>query len=214
MQEIAETNLPAKDVIRHLTHELRQPLSALESIAFYLQMTLGANNSDVSAHVDRLQQMVDNANWVLSDVLHLLQMAPPNPVAIDIQELAEDVLSESWVSEGLTVETGLASGLPNVWADVEQCRHLLRSALQFLRRSVEEPRTVALAATVLPASVRLELSGNAPAVDVTALFSPLEPNQLFTCRRIAENNGGHFSALQDDRGRLSLCVDVPLAPLV
>jgi signal transduction histidine kinase len=213
MQEIAESNLPAKDVIRHLTHELRQPLSALESIAFYLQMTLGGKSSDVSAHIDRLQQMVDNANWVLSDVLHLLQMAPSSPVAIDMLELTEDVLSESWVSEGLTVETKLATGLPNVWADVEQCRHLLRSALQFLRRVVDEPREVALSAQVLPGSVRIELSGNAPAMDVTALFSPLEPNQLFTCRRIAESNGGQFTALQDEAGRLALCFDVPLAPL-
>jgi signal transduction histidine kinase len=213
MQEIAEPNLPARDVVRHLTHELRQPLSALESIAFYLQMTLGGKGSDISTHVDRLQQMVDNANWVLSDVLHLLQMAPPNPVAIDLAELAEEVLTEAWVSDGMAVERALAEGLPNIWADVEQCRHLLRSALQFLRRSVDEPRAVVLSAAVLGGGVWFELSGSAPAVDVNALFSPLEPNQLFTCRRIAENNGGKFTAVQDAAGRLTLRFDVPLAPI-
>jgi hypothetical protein len=47
----------------------------LESIAFYLQMTVGGGGSDVSAQVERLQQMVDNANWVLSDVLHTLPLS-------------------------------------------------------------------------------------------------------------------------------------------
>jgi signal transduction histidine kinase len=126
MPETANTNLPVNDVLRHLTHELRQPLSALESIAFYLQMTLGGGGSDVSVQVNRLQQMVDSANWVLSDVLHLLQMAPPKP----------------------------------------------------------------------------EL-----------LFNPLEANQLLTCRRIAENNGGCFSAEKDKFGWLCLRLAVPLAAL-
>ncbi|MFN0107127.1 MAG: hypothetical protein ACKV2U_34145 [Bryobacteraceae bacterium] len=213
MPEIADTNLPTKDVIQHLTHELRQPLSALESIAFYLQMAVGGSGSDVGAQVNRLQQMVDSANWVLSDVLHLLQMTPPNSEAVDIGELSSEVLSETWVSEGLTVRTEFAEELPAAWVDSEQLRHLLRSVLQFLRRSVDEPRAINLSGSSAAGSMHIEFRANAPSVVVEALFSPLEANQLLTCRRIAENNAGRFSAEKDEQGWICLGVDLPLAAL-
>lgn len=212
MPETANTNLPAKDVIRHLTHELRQPLSALESIAFYLQMTVGGG-SDIGVQVNRLQQMVDSANWVLSDVLHLMQMAPPNPEAVAMAELTEEVLTESWVSEGLAIQQELAAGLPAVWADIEQLRHLLRSVFQFLRRSVDEPCAINLSGAAIENSFQLEFRANAPGVMPESLFSPLEANQLLTCRRIAENNKGLFTAEKDKYGWLCLRLALPVAAL-
>lgn len=210
MPDIADTNLPAKDVIRHLTHELRQPLSALESIAFYLQMTVGGGGSDVSAQVERLQQMVDNANWVLSDVLHLLQMAPATPVAVVLEELLEEVLCEAWASEGLAVETDIDEALPAMAVDLEQARHLFRSVLHFMRRTVAEPQKLLVVARAVDNTVHIACSAHAPHVVPTALFHPLEGNQLLTCQRIAENNHGHFSAETNDLGRLILRLDLPV----
>lgn len=213
MSQTADSNLPVQDVIRHLTHELRQPLSALESIAYYLQMTVGGGGCDVSAQVNRLQQMVDNANWILSDVLHLMQMAAPRPEAVDIPELADEVLTESWVSEGLTIQQEFAADLPAAWVDIEQLRHLLRSMLQFLRRSVDESRAVNLSGTSTTSYFHMEMRANAPGVVPESLFNPLEPNQLLTCRRIAESNGGRFTAEKDSFGWLCLRLELPLDAL-
>ena len=214
MSEPGETTLPAKDVIRHLTHELRQPLSALESIAFYLQMTVGGGKTDLGLHIERLQQMVDSANWVLSDVLHLLQMAPPHPVPVDFAELNEEVLSESWVSEGLSIEQSFADELPAVWVDLEQCPHLLRSVFQFMRRSIDEPQNVSLTGHCKDQNVQIEFRANAPHICPESLFHALEGNQLLTCRNIAENNAGHFSAEKDEGGWLCLRLDLPMAAAV
>lgn len=214
MPESVDSNLPAKDVIRHLTHELRQPLSALESIAYYLQLTVASGGgADVSAHVHRLQQMVDNANWVLSDVLHLLQMAPPNPSVVDIEELLAEVVNESWAAEGLTVHTEVPEEFPDAWVDAEQLRHLLRSVLQFLRRTMEEPREVILIGSIQPGAIHVEFRATAPTVVPDLVFNPLEGNQLLTCRRIAENNAGRFHVFQDPGGWLSLRLQLPVPPL-
>lgn len=214
MPEPGEPTLPAKDVVRHLTHELRQPLSALESIAYYLQMTLGGSQTDVGAQVERLQQMVDSANWVLSDVLHLLQMAPPHPVPVDLAELHEEVLSEAWVSEGLAVQQSFAEELPAVWVDLEQCRHLLRSVFQFMRRSIDEPQNIRLSGDCRDRNVRIEFRASAPHVCPESLFEALGGNQLLTCRHIAENNAGRFSAEKDKDGWLCLRLDLPMAAAV
>ena len=213
MSQTADSNLPVQDVIRHLTHELRQPLSALESIAYYLQMTVGGGGCDVSAQVNRLQQMVDNANWILSDVLHLLQMPVPNPVRVDIIELVEDVLTESWVGDGLDICREFEEDLPAAWVDEEQLRHLLRSVLQFLRRTVDESGFIEISARGAANSLLIEFHATTPSVVAESLFSPLAPNQLFTCRRIAESNGGHFKADMDNHGQLCLQLAIPVAAM-
>ncbi|MBI2687924.1 MAG: HAMP domain-containing histidine kinase [Acidobacteria bacterium] len=211
MPDIADTNLPAKDVVRHLSHELRQPLSALESIAFYLQMTAAEGGTDLTAQVNRLQQMVDSANWVLSDVLYLLHMNPPNPEDVELDELTEEVLTEAWVGEGLSIEWDFEEFLPPARADLEQLRHLLRSVLHFLRRTVDGLGTIEMSAAAVNRTIYLSIRTWAPALNAESLFNPLQGNQLFTCRRIAENNAGRFHAEKDDRGCLCLRLDLPAA---
>ncbi len=214
MTEIADSNLPARDVIRHLTHELRQPLSALDSIAFYLQMTVGGDSNDVSAQVNRLQQMVDNANWVLADVVYLMHVAPPHLEVVNCQELMEEMLTETWACEGLTITLDVAGDTPAAWADPAQIRHLLRCVLQFLRRIAEEPRAVGISVSPRNGAVQLQFAANAPQVVPAALFQPLEGNQLYTARRIAENNAGEFHVVQDEHGRLILRLSIPVAATI
>lgn len=213
MLDPAAPELNAEDVIRHLTHELRQPLSALESIAYYLQLKVADSDPDACAQVSRLEQMVDNANWVLSDILHLLPMAPPNTSSVGIAELADEVLSECWASEGLTIQQDFQPDLPRICADIDQLRHLFRSVLQFLRRTIEEPRTVRVSAIPAADSVQIVFCTNAASTVTDALFRPLEANQLFTSRRIAENNRGKFTAEKEESGRLSIRLQLPAAAL-
>jgi hypothetical protein len=79
-----------------------------------------------------------------------------------------------------------------------------------MRRSVAEPRTVLVVARAVESTLHIAFSAHAPHVVPTALFHPLEGNQLLTCRRIAENNYGHFSAETTDQGRLILRLDLPV----
>ncbi|SRR5579884_1895728 len=46
-----------------LIHELRQPLSAIDSLAYFLEMT--SCDETVRAHLKRIQAMVSNAHCIL-----------------------------------------------------------------------------------------------------------------------------------------------------
>lgn len=52
--------------IIRLVHELRQPLSAIEAIAYYLEMTLPADQLDARQYLLRLQELVERSNVILS----------------------------------------------------------------------------------------------------------------------------------------------------
>jgi signal transduction histidine kinase len=57
---------PAHDeAVRELIHELRQPLSSIEAIAYYLEMTLPPGQSQARHYMHRLQQLVERSNEIL-----------------------------------------------------------------------------------------------------------------------------------------------------
>jgi signal transduction histidine kinase len=63
-----ETPLPAAspdERLRELVHELRQPLSSIEAIAYYLEMTLPAGQVQARLHMTHLQRLVEEANAIL-----------------------------------------------------------------------------------------------------------------------------------------------------
>jgi len=63
-----ETPLPvasSDERLRELVHELRQPLSSIEAIAYYLEMTLPAGQVQARQHMSHLQHLVEEANAIL-----------------------------------------------------------------------------------------------------------------------------------------------------
>ncbi len=50
--------------IGELAHELRQPLSAIESLAYYLELT--AESDHIRCQLQRIRLMVDRANQILA----------------------------------------------------------------------------------------------------------------------------------------------------
>jgi nitrogen-specific signal transduction histidine kinase len=55
----------AESSLRELVHEMRQPLSSIEAIAYYLEMTLPAEEVQARQYMWRLQQLVEQANAIL-----------------------------------------------------------------------------------------------------------------------------------------------------
>ena len=63
---VEATSATARDeVVRDFIHDLRQPLSSIEAIAYYLEMTLPAEQLEARQYMRKLQQLVDQANTIL-----------------------------------------------------------------------------------------------------------------------------------------------------
>jgi signal transduction histidine kinase len=56
-----------------LVHELRQPLSAIESLAYFLELT--SNDESVRGHLQRIQAMVSRTHDILDRSLDTRGMA-------------------------------------------------------------------------------------------------------------------------------------------
>src|SRR5277367_6253632 len=51
--------------LRELVHDLRQPLSSIEAIAYYLEMTLPAGQFEARQYMSQLQRLVAETNTIL-----------------------------------------------------------------------------------------------------------------------------------------------------
>src|SRR5258706_10483480 len=76
-----------------IAHELRQPLSAIESIAYYLNLVLPQDGSPGRAQAARLHELVEQSNWILTCAL---QLADPSPLAsepLDLEKLLTQMVT-------------------------------------------------------------------------------------------------------------------------
>jgi signal transduction histidine kinase len=64
--EVTSATAPP-EAVRDFIHDLRQPLSSIEAIAYYLEMTLPAEQLQARQYMRRLQQLVDQANTILQN---------------------------------------------------------------------------------------------------------------------------------------------------
>jgi signal transduction histidine kinase len=55
-----------EDRLREIVHDLRQPLSSIEAIAYYLEMTLPAGQSVARQYMSQLQHLVEETNEILT----------------------------------------------------------------------------------------------------------------------------------------------------
>ncbi len=68
--EIAEES-PASAIVRELADDLRQPLSSIAAIAYYVEMTLPAGQLQAQHYMQRLQDLVDQTNSILKNATSL-----------------------------------------------------------------------------------------------------------------------------------------------
>jgi len=124
----------AETIIRNLAHELRQPLSALESIAFYLDLMLNQEDPKMRKQLRRLRQLVQQSDWAVSNAI---LTAGAFRLSFDTVNLA-DLVAESatnWAAEHC-LQVGLVR--PDEFRvqllDEEQVKLLMRNILSFIRR--------------------------------------------------------------------------------
>jgi signal transduction histidine kinase len=58
-----------QETIFNLVHDLRQPLSAIEAIAYYLEMTLPSEQLDARRQLAQLRELVGQSGEILSDAV-------------------------------------------------------------------------------------------------------------------------------------------------
>jgi len=212
-------DLDAHSIVRQLAHDLCQPLSTIESIAYYLDIVVPRQDDRVRQQVDKLRQVAQHASWILSDAVHFVQASPSAPQTLDLNELTIDALREAMGGGHPWLQTDLCDCSPLVRIDVEQGRHMLRNALLLFGQLP----CARVALTTERAGDEVVLSISATGVELThdelapllgSLSSEIPTGfglGLASIRRIVETHSGRVKLTVAPESQLSLRVVFPSA---
>ncbi len=211
----------AKSLMRHLAHELRQPLSTIESIAYYLQMVLPAHEDKALQQVDKLQELVEQANGILADAVYLLQAAVLRPALFELNEVVIDCVEDPSFPQTKRFSLDLAEELPPVRLDPCQGEHLIRSILMAALSHSTTDQAIPVRTSAGPHGASLEVLCSDAQLAEGDLRSMMEPFchrlrgqsslSLASARRIAEVHGGSVQIQRCELGGFSIRVTLPAA---
>jgi len=133
-----------RDVLHDIAHELRQPLSAIESIAYYLALVLPRDDEKLQDQLVQLQRLVEQSDWILSNGLHLADPLPLSLEAIDFEKLLMEVLAKQGWPQNRSPRLEFAGSLPLVQLDPALGRALIGNLLMLFRQLATESHPAVL----------------------------------------------------------------------
>jgi K+-sensing histidine kinase KdpD len=197
-----------KNVMSALAHELRQPLSAIESIAYYLSLALPENDGH-REHLARLQQLVEQSNWILANGLGLADPRPVDPETIDIETLIAEAISSRPASIDPPLQCELADDLPLVPLDPVYGRALIENVLGLFRQIATEAHPVELRTRSEGNGIEIDVSTSVPGYRSIASLPPGSALSLDCAQRIAAIHGGSTSHSIDPVSGIRVRVMLP-----
>ena len=180
----AQSSSPAV-VLETIAHELRQPLSAIESIAYYLSLVLPRDGGPAREQARRLQQLVEQSNWILTSALQLADRAPLAPQLVDLDALVRQVVDS-------TIRLELAGGLPLVRLDPVRGRALLENLLLLFRQVASDLHPVRIRTSKSESGVLLAITTAVPGYRSEAGLGPGCGLSIESARRVVALHGGAF----------------------
>jgi signal transduction histidine kinase len=198
-----------ENVLRGIAHEIRQPLGAIESIAYYLAMVLPDSEGRQREQLTRIQQLVEQSNWILSNGLGLADPRAAAPETIDLEELITHVVSARPGSLDPPVVCDFAAELPLVRLDPGFGRALIENLLGLFRRLATDTHPSRVCTRRAGDGVELEVSTAAPGYRSLASLPSGSALSLDNARHIATLHGGSCTFSIDPASGIRVRVMLP-----
>jgi signal transduction histidine kinase len=210
------------NILRLMAHELRQPLSTIDSIACYLELVLPPGETGARIQASKLQGLVAQVNGILSDALYYLQAAPAQPESTDLTDFVRAAAGELRNTDVLDFRLNVERRPLRVLVDLDQFRHMLRNLLRFCAQAAPAGEMPEVSLHQAGDRVCLRVSVPSPGFwepDPERMFEPFASHLpagsgliLASARRVAEAHGGSLEAQATPSG-LSLTAVFPEATI-
>lgn len=150
----------ADRILQHLSHELRQPLSSIESIAYYLEMVLESASEEVLDHCSELRRLVEESSWLLDNASLSMRLEDAAVSPVPAVGILENLAAQMALHEERNIELVVEPGVPEVIAPASLAAQFFDHLLKFFRSVARcaDPLKVTLRRE--HGSVRLAIQGN------------------------------------------------------
>lgn len=206
-----------------VAHELRNPLTVIETSVFLLkERTQG--DPVCERHLRRIADQVTIAGDIVGDLLDTARARPMHSAPVDLPALIHEALASVPREPDVAVAVELAPSLPAVHGDARRLRQVLINLVSnavHAMASRERPRRLEVSLRAADGAVELAVRDHGPGVapdDLPRLFEPLFSTRrggvglgLSLSRQIVEAHGGALTADNAPGGGARFTLRLPVA---
>jgi two-component system, NtrC family, sensor histidine kinase HydH len=207
-------------LVGSIGHELRNPLSVIESSLFILKGRIGEDERAVK-HINRIAEQLQLANDIISKLLDMIRDRPLNQQSIRVEEVvANAAASIEWPSGVRLGRNGLAE-LPPVAADPTQLRQVFVNLFSNAVDASLPQGEVRVSARRDGGEIEVSVEDSGSGVDEKVrerLFEPLVTGKtkgiglgLALVKRIVERHGGSIGYQPGALGGARFVVRLPIS---
>jgi signal transduction histidine kinase len=220
----AEREAAFRDVARRIAHEIKNPLSPIQTAIETLRRARAKERADFGEIFDEstraILEEVKRMERIVREFGEFARLPKPEPGAIDLGALVRDVVP-LYVPEGAELELELSEGAARVRADREQITQVLVNLVKNALDAAHErrPARVRIAVESAPGGTCFSVGDNGPGIALTERERVFEPYfttkdegtglGLAIVKRIVADHGGRIEIEKSPLGGASVRVTLP-----
>jgi len=206
-----------------ISHELRNPLSVIDSSAYYLKTKLKDADEKVLEHLNRIKSSVGSSTATIESLLNLTRMKEPKLTMVDLIAITSDAIATSKVPDTVKVIQDFPGQEVWVNADHEQLRMAFNNIIKNASEALEGKGTLTVTVRTA-ADSRAEVSftdtGQGIAEEnLDRVFQPLFSTKtrgigfgLSIAKMVIDKHGGTIEAKSEPGKGATITIQLPQYP--
>lgn len=210
-------------IISATCHELRNPLSAINTSIYFIQSNLGKDKPKLIKHTDIIQREVDSTTRILDALFLFYKFPEPSLISTSVNALIEGILSDIEIrmpKKRVNIRKGLDPSIPKAMIDIDQLGKVIENILQNAYDSIGERGEIRVGTKSVKDKIQISISDNGcgiPEGNMEKIFDPDFSTKsrgiglgLALVKDIIERHGGSVEVKSKIKRGTMVTVTIPI----
>ena len=185
-----------------IAHEIRNPLNAVKTSAYYLLNAKSVSENKKKEHLERIDRQVTLIDNVITALSEVAKLPDPSVVPVPAREILDDVINQVSLPPEVTVDVRIPDDVAAVLADRNQIPIVFKNLLRNARDAMPNGGTITISAHRNGNHLAIAVSDTGVGIaedDLARILEPLYSTKargmglgLAICKAIVEKNGGRL----------------------
>jgi signal transduction histidine kinase len=208
-----------------VSHELRNPLSAIKNAVFLLKRKLSRKvmpdiDEKVIQFLDIMDKEIDRSTRIINDLLGFTRVAKPTRIRSDIRIVINEALSRLKIAENIKLSKDLQSDLPMITIDANQIGQVLINLIENACQAMTDGGELQIITRKSKIFVEIEIADSGCGIsekEIKKIFDPLFTTKpkgigmgLAICHGIIDKHNGTIEVKSREGKGTNMIVKLPL----